>query len=168
MKILPVLDLMNGNVVRGVGGRREEYRPIESVLTTRCEPLAVAKAFQERLGLSQFYAADLDAIRFGRPQIAIIRQLAAEFPGLWVDGGLHTASEAEWLLKIPGTSAVLGLETLAGPSVIAELIEVYGPERLVFSLDLQNGSPMGNRRSLGFPLACGDRRAMPSEWAWKL
>ena len=27
MQILPVLDLLNGIVVRGVGGRRDEYRP---------------------------------------------------------------------------------------------------------------------------------------------
>ena len=147
MKILPVLDLMDGNVVRGVGGRREEYRPIQSVLTDRAERLAVARAFRDRLGLSEFYVADLDAIRFGRPQVSILRQLAAEFPGLLVDIGVHQAEDADWLLEIPGTVAVLGLETLAGPSVIEKVIAVYGPDRLVFSLDLQAGTPMGNREA---------------------
>ena len=150
MKILPVLDLMEGNVVRGVGGRREEYRPIQSVLTDRTEPLAVARAFRDRLGLAEFYVADLDAIRFGRPQVSIIRQLAAAFPGLWVDVGVHQAGDAGWLLEIPGTAAVLGLETLTGPGVVAELIEAYGPDRLVFSLDLKRGSPMGNPAAWDF------------------
>ncbi len=144
MKILPVLDLMEGNVVRGVGGRREEYRPIESVLTPSCEPLAVARAFRERLGLSQFYVADLDAIRFGRPQSSVVRRLASEFPGLWVDAGFRGAGDADWLLEIPGTVAVAGLETLAGPQVLEELVQSFGADRVVFSLDLKAGTPLGD------------------------
>ena len=32
MRIIPVLDLMNGVAVRAVGGRRSEYRPLVSRL----------------------------------------------------------------------------------------------------------------------------------------
>ena len=42
MQIIPVLDLLGGQVVRGVGGRREAYRPVRSVLTTSSEPRQVA------------------------------------------------------------------------------------------------------------------------------
>ena len=34
MDILPVLDTLDGQVVRGVAGRRTQYRRIESKLTT--------------------------------------------------------------------------------------------------------------------------------------
>ena len=36
MKILPVIDLKGGVVVRGVAGRRDEYRPIVSQAVRRC------------------------------------------------------------------------------------------------------------------------------------
>ena len=41
MRILPVLDLKGGQVVRGLAGRRQEYQPIRSRLTPSCQPLAV-------------------------------------------------------------------------------------------------------------------------------
>jgi hypothetical protein len=44
MRILPVLDLMNGVVVRGVGGRRSEYRPVASRLAVSADPADVAAA----------------------------------------------------------------------------------------------------------------------------
>ena len=43
MKILPVIDLMQGCVVRGIGGRREEYRPIESRLARDSRPVSVGR-----------------------------------------------------------------------------------------------------------------------------
>ena len=36
---------------------------------------------------------------------------------------------------------VAGLETLAGPDALAELVQQAGPARLVFSLDLKDGQP---------------------------
>src|SRR5579872_5647704 len=47
MRIVPVLDLLGGVVVRGVGGRRREYRPVVSRLTPSCDPLDVARAFAD-------------------------------------------------------------------------------------------------------------------------
>ena len=43
-RLIPVLDLMNGKVVRAVGGRRDEYRPVVSTLTPSTEPVEVAMA----------------------------------------------------------------------------------------------------------------------------
>ena len=62
MPILPVLDLKQGQVVRGIAGRREEYRPIVSKLTTSSRPLDVARAFREHFRFDELYVADLDAI----------------------------------------------------------------------------------------------------------
>ena len=52
MLAIPVLDVLNGVIVRGVGGRRNEYRPVESVLTQSARPLDVAQAFRDRLSLT--------------------------------------------------------------------------------------------------------------------
>ena len=85
LQILPVLDLLNGVVVRGVGGRRDEYRPVESVLTVSVKPLDVARAFRERLGLTTLYVADLDGILHQLPNDNVFRQLAADGLELWSD-----------------------------------------------------------------------------------
>ena len=64
MEIIPVLDLYKGLVVRGIGGERNEYKPIKnSIITTSAYPLNVTTNFQKKLGLSRFYIADLDAIQ---------------------------------------------------------------------------------------------------------
>src|SRR5207253_1947746 len=62
MRILPVLDLQNGVVVRGLAGRRAEYRPVVSRLTTSHQPLDIAQAFRDIFGFEHLYLADLDAI----------------------------------------------------------------------------------------------------------
>lgn len=153
MEIFPVLDLMNGQVVRGVAGRRESYRPVESVLTEGSEPLEVAGAFKKQLGLSRFYIADLDAIRFGQPQLSIIEELADHYPGLWLDSGLRTPGDVPRRLISLDVVFVAGLETIAGPRVLRELCRDPGPERIVFSLDLKNGEPMGNLENWPSPKA---------------
>jgi len=53
MRILPVLDLMQGQVVRGVAGRRHEYQSNQSALVAFSAPLAIAPAFREHFGLTE-------------------------------------------------------------------------------------------------------------------
>ncbi len=134
---------MKGQVVRGIAGRRETYRPIQSALTTSCEPLQVAEAFQNQLGLSQFYVADLDAIQFQEPQLSLLHNLAEAFPGLWLDCGLRTASDVPHPLVSQKVTFIAGLETLKGPQSLHHLCQQFGPQRIVFSLDLKAGLPMG-------------------------
>ncbi len=144
MKILPVLDLMKGIVVRGVAGRRESYRAVQSKLTETPEPLRVAEAFQQQLGLSEFYIADLDAITAGQPQLEILRQLARAFPGCWLDCGIRNPQDIPTELESEKLRFVAGLETIAGPGSLKALCARLGPQRVVFSLDLKAGRPLGN------------------------
>ncbi|MEX0716646.1 MAG: HisA/HisF-related TIM barrel protein [Planctomycetaceae bacterium] len=145
MIILPVLDLLNGEVVRGVAGRRNEYRPVESALADDARPLSVAHSFRERLGLGEFYVADLDAILHDRPSIAIVRELVESGFRLHVDAGPRDADRARELLAIGARSVVAGLETLPGPRALREIVRACGAERVIFSLDLHAGKPLTAR-----------------------
>src|SRR5262245_27511643 len=98
MDILPVLDLLNGIVVRGVAGKREEYRPIESRLVDSADVLPVARAFREQLGLTRIYLADLDAILHQHPNPDLYRELAEDGFELLVDAGLRNVESAESVL----------------------------------------------------------------------
>lgn len=141
MRILPVLDLLGGQVVRGVAGRRQDYRPVVSRLTTSSRPLDVARAFRDQFRLSELYLADLDAIAGSEPAWQVYTALREEGFRLWVDAGVRDSASGRRLAEcVPGV--VAGLETLAGPGVLEEL-SLDLRDRLVFSLDLRGGAPLG-------------------------
>ena len=143
MTILPVLDLMNGVVVRGIGGVRRDYRPIVSQLTTSTEPLDVARALHDRFGFDEFYIADLDAIAGRTPSLLIFTQLLDRGFRLWVDAGIDAElSHTRWLAQVGVQNIVAGLESLNGPTQLQQLLDVHGPSKLIFSLDMKRGTPL--------------------------
>lgn len=143
MRIIPVLDLMHGEIVRGVGGRRHEYRPIVSRLTASARPLDVADALSSHFGCRELYVADLDAIGGGEPAWPLYSALHQRGFYLWVDAGIRQVTHACQLADAGIESIVAGLETVAGPSELAAMAQAFG-ERLVFSLDLHQGQPLGS------------------------
>jgi len=146
MAILPVLDLMNGQIVRGIAGRRDEYRPVISKLVDSAAPLAVAQALRAHFGFSEFYLADLDAIQQGRLAVRVYRQLREAGMRLWIDAGLRTAEDAaiDELMANDAAGVIIGLESVAGPETLRDIAERVGLDRAVFSLDLKAGQPLGN------------------------
>jgi phosphoribosylformimino-5-aminoimidazole carboxamide ribotide isomerase len=147
--IVPVIDLMGGVVVRGVAGNRAAYRPVESVLTSSCHPLDVARAFRDSLGLTTCYVADLDAIAGAAPDLGLYELLHRLGLELWVDAGVCTADLALRLANAGVDRVVVGLETAHGPDVLASAITALGANRVVFSLDLMDGVPMGHVAAWG-------------------
>jgi HisA/HisF family protein len=144
MRVIPVLDVMHGEVVRGIGGRRHEYRPIVSRLTMSSRPLDVAAALASHFGCREFYVADLDAILGGEPAWSMYAALHEQGFRLWVDAGIRQMTRARQLADAGIDSIVAGLETVAGPAELAEMVRALD-ERLVFSLDLRQGEPLGER-----------------------
>jgi phosphoribosylformimino-5-aminoimidazole carboxamide ribotide isomerase len=166
-RIIPALDLQNGQIVRGVAGRREEYLPVVSRLTLSAEPLAVARAFWEHFRLNRLYLADLDAIAGSPPALATYTALRADGFRLWVDAGIRRPEDARALAEVRVEGFVAGLETLSGPEALRTLCQVHGSERVIFSLDLKGGQPLtGNSAWRGTDahsiaeeaVACGVRR----------
>lgn len=152
MQVIPVIDLMHGLVVRGVGGRRSEYRPIQSVLADDAQPHSLARAFHAA-GFRETYVADLDAILAGGKQASPARawNLYAQLMdcGLepWIDAGARTADDARALARFTAENRrigaiVAGLESLEHPDILTEMCAAVGPERLIFSLDLKAGVPL--------------------------
>lgn len=143
--ILPVLDLLHGEIVRGIAGRRDEYRPIISKLVDSAEPLAVARAFHARFGWDEFYLADLDAIQHGQPALAIYARFRNEGFRLWIDAGMRTSRDErlKTLLATDAVAVIFGLESVEGPEELREMVAQTGVGRAVFSLDLKADRPLG-------------------------
>jgi phosphoribosylformimino-5-aminoimidazole carboxamide ribotide isomerase len=147
MQIFPVIDLMGGVVVRGVAGRRSEYRPIESRLCNSAEPAIVAQALVDHFQFEQLYVADLDAIAGAEPAWETYERIAACGVRLLVDAGVAELPRASALSEFsaaghPLAGVIVGLETLESPRPLREIAQQVGPERLIFSLDMQQGQPI--------------------------
>jgi len=143
MRILPVLDIQGGLVVRGIGGLRHQYRPIRSKLAATSQIIDVALGFRTHFGLNELYVADLDAIAQGNSTVDTYITLHEFGFALWVDAGLHRAKAAAPLISAGVGRVIFGLETLAGPEELAKACSLFG-EHVVFSLDLKQGTPLGD------------------------
>jgi phosphoribosylformimino-5-aminoimidazole carboxamide ribotide isomerase len=148
MRVIPVIDLLGGQVVRGVGGRRDEYRPIVSSLVESSEPAAVALGLKKRFELPRIYVADLDAIGGGERDVCSWQAIAAAGWALTIDAGLRTAAEVASLgdlLRRDFVDAefVIGLESCRCLADLAELNRCgVNMRSAVFSLDLKAGVPL--------------------------
>ena len=144
MRVIPVIDILDSTVVRGVAGQRDQYRPVESCLTGSAAPLDVANAFRETFGLSTLYVADLDAILRREPNFEIYSELKDEGFDLLIDAGLRNAIDAEATLMAGATKVIAGLETWPTLATLEMLLQKVGEERVIFSLDLKAGQAIRN------------------------
>lgn len=142
MRVIPVIDLLGGQVVRGVGGQRDKYRPIQSQLVDSSEPLPVANAIRDHLGTSYLYVADLDGIRTGTLSRACLEELARDGFDILLDAGAFEVRQVNLLLDLGVRDVVIALETLKDQTALAGSIEKFGPDRVVFSLDLKANWPL--------------------------
>ncbi|MBN1245462.1 hypothetical protein JXA31_07710 [Candidatus Bathyarchaeota archaeon] len=146
MKILPVIDILGGIVVHAVRGKRKEYMPLKSVLSSSTDPVDVAAALKA-FGFGELYVADLDAITGGQPNFSLLERIVDKTGfELMVDAGVTSLEKAE-VLKSHVSKVVIGTETLPSASFVAEAVEYFGSERVIVSLDL-----MGDKILSGFEL----------------
>src|SRR3954471_14297815 len=126
MRILPVIDLLDGRGVGGSPGRAAEYRPVVSRLTASARPLDVARAFRDHFGLTDLYLADLDAIAGQPPALDVYAALRAGGFRLTLDAGIRRAADGMGLADAGVEAVVAGLETVAGPAALADLCREIG------------------------------------------
>jgi len=144
MTVIPVIDLLQGQVVRALRGDRQHYRPIVSALCASSEPLTVARILCDHCAARQLYVADLDALQGGVGHVAVVRQLLEALPvlELWLDAGFADVSEAQALCAALGPLAqrlvpVFGSESLRSRSALEACFTP--PGRGILSLDRRDG-----------------------------
>ena len=120
-------------------GKRKEYQPVKSVLTSSVEPFEVAQAFKT-LGFSELYLADFDAITGKhQPNINLYQRIASQTGlKLMVDAGITDLSTAKKILNSKVSKIIIGTETLQTKKIIQEIIQHFGAEQLIVSLDLMD------------------------------
>ncbi len=143
MRLIPVLDVLHNTAVRGVGGRRDEYRPLVTQLCAGSDPLVVAAAYRVRLDTPTLYLADLDAIMHRQPKVVLYRQLLRYGTDLWLDAGVCTSADVAPLVELGVPTIIIGLESWTSPQELGQLTKTVPAGRLLFSLDLRQGQTCG-------------------------
>jgi HisA/HisF family protein len=108
LRIIPVIDIMGGEAVRAVAGRRADYRPLETPLADSSDPCAVAEGFLRLHPFETIYLADLDAILGQGGNDDALARLAAAFPNIefWLDCGGREPHAASHFLRVIGSESL--------------------------------------------------------------
>lgn len=163
MQVVPVIDLMQGVVVRAVRGERARYRPIVSGLCAGSDPAIVAGALVRHTASPVLYAADLDALLGGAPQVEVVRAVLEAVPGvtLWLDAGFTDTASVARVAQALGPQAarvrpVYASESLRDLSVLddARGAGTAGMGPALLSLDQRGGQSLD-------PAGC---RSHPDRW----
>ncbi|SDP43051.1 phosphoribosylformimino-5-aminoimidazole carboxamide ribotide isomerase [Filomicrobium insigne] len=146
MRVIPVIDIRNGCVVRAAGGDRSRYQPIETPLARTSEPLDLARGL---LGLTSelrwLYIADLDGIEGRGRNMDTVFALREALPDitLFVDDGSATVEALETYSADRGIWPVIGSETLANVSALERIRSQLPRDGFVLSLDWRGDTPLG-------------------------
>lgn len=139
---------MGGRAVHARGGRREAYAPVRDLAEETIspgDPLALAGWYLGRCGLTELYAADLDAILDRRqsegPNDSILARLSGLAP-LWLDAGVSSSDRAGRAITLGASQVVVGLETLPDFATLVDICDHVGGHRVALSLDLRRGRPV--------------------------
>jgi phosphoribosylformimino-5-aminoimidazole carboxamide ribotide isomerase len=169
--VIGVIDLLAARAVHARAGARDRYAPLTAVAGVPIEPgnaLAVAREYVNRLGLTELYVADLDAIldrlrgqpdasaslaearsdddagpkAARRPQDTVVAAVAALGVPLWLDAGVSSVDDARHAFGLGAAHVIVGLETLPSYDALAAICAALDGERVAFSLDLRDGEPI--------------------------
>lgn len=139
VRIIPVIDLLDGIVVHAKQGQRKQYQPIVSPLSASSHPMDIVKAFVEIYPFDTLYIADLNAIQRLGSDVGIHQSIIAEiqqaFPQLsiWLDAGIRHLDDAkQW--QSMNVSLVLGTESIESLASYRTIVNAL-PDRTVLSLD---------------------------------
>jgi len=147
------MDLRAGWVVRGVAGRRDEYRHVQSQLSADARPRSIAKALAARYGFPRGLRCRSRCDRRRATRLGGVERNRGVRLRIWIDAGIGDCQRAEAMLASARAASfldaiIVGLESVDDAAVLPELVQLVGAERAVFSLDLYGWRPFSERPAL--------------------
>ncbi|MCA9058447.1 MAG: hypothetical protein KDA85_08110 [Planctomycetaceae bacterium] len=139
MRIIPVIDIMNGQAVHAIAGHRDYYRPVQSAVTESADPVRLLRALKRRFGAEECYVADINRLQRKETPRCVLAELAEVGLPMMVDVGISTVADVNAIESLQVDRVILGSETVASLNVVAELVRLFGADRFVFSVDMKNG-----------------------------
>ncbi len=147
MKIIPAIDLMEGQVVRLVKGRPEDKTVYSN------NPQKIAKKWEEA-GADMLHIVDLDATLQRGSNLGMIQKIAKEVSiPIQVAGGLRDEYAISAALDFAERAAI-GTIAFNNAKLVSDLGDKFGKKRLVIAVDHNDGIIVINgwQRSTGINL----------------
>lgn len=135
MLIFPAIDLIGGKCVRLTQGDYDQVR-----VYYETTPVKIAGKYEEE-GAGAIHVVDLSGAKIGHPEnTAVVLEVAksVKIP-VQVGGGIRSASDAQAYLDHGVARVILGTAVIETPDVVKGLIHKYGPDRIMISIDYQDG-----------------------------
>ncbi len=136
MRVIPAVDIMDGNVVRLVKGN-----PADKVIYGN-NPVETAKKW-EKAGADMLHVVDLDAtLRTGHNNTEIVSRIieAVGIP-VQVAGGIRSIPDVKEMFRKNAAKVVLGTMAYKNPDSVRQLAK-KNQNKIVVSLDQNNGMVM--------------------------
>lgn len=145
MRVIPVLDVLEGKVVHAVAGRRSDYLPIRSRITSSVRPADVASDLRRLFPFREVYIADLDAIEGTGENIRDVFAVRDLGYSVYLDCGVQGAGDIDANLKRV-ERLVIGTETLQSIRELESACRLH--PWVVVSLDFKGDELLARDRSL--------------------
>ena len=131
MKIIPAIDLMNGQVVRLYKGDPKQKTVYSD------NPVEIAKKWEAN-GADMLHIVDLDATLGIGSNISIIKKILKEISiPVEVAGGLRNEALISDVIKI-SNRIVLGTLAFKDKELLKKLLLSLGPKKIVISVDFDS------------------------------
>jgi phosphoribosylformimino-5-aminoimidazole carboxamide ribotide isomerase len=133
MKILPAIDLINGEAVRLYKGDYDKKTVYSN------DPVSVAKGFKNA-GSRWLHLVDLDGAKGEKRQLEIISRIVKESDlDVQVGGGIKTIDDVKSLLELGVKKVVIGTVAVKNPDLVKEIISDVGADKITLALDVLGG-----------------------------
>lgn len=137
-RVIPCLDVHDGQVTRGVQFGRAEAGGLRNV----GDPVELAVRYNEQ-GADEMVFFDITASAHGRDTIIDVIERVADqcFMPLTVGGGIRTVEDMHTMLKAGADKTSINSSALATPNLIRQGAEKFGSQCIVVSIDAKKVAP---------------------------
>ena len=134
MLVIPAIDIIDGQCVRLSQGDYSKKKVYDA------DPLKIAKQFCKQ-GAQYVHIVDLDGAKQGSTVNygKIIEIVQALDVPVQIGGGIRDYGDVQKYLDNGVGRVILGTSAVSRPELIKKIIQNYGPERLVVSVDVRDG-----------------------------
>ena len=134
MKIIPAIDIQNGNCVRLRQGDFSQ----ETIFNN--SPLDIAKKWVKD-GAQRLHIVDLDGARLGEPiNIDLISKICKTFPSIPVQigGGIRDIETARKYINAGASFIIIGTKAVEDPNFVKDLCSEFH-KKIIIGIDAKNG-----------------------------
>jgi len=137
-RVIPCLDVHDGNVTRGVQFGKAEAGELRNV----GDPVELAIRYNEQ-GADEMVFFDITASAHGRATMVSVIERAADqcFMPLTVGGGVRSVMDMQIMLKAGADKTSINSSALATPDLIRLGAEKFGSQCIVVSIDAKKVAP---------------------------